>query len=420
MRIIGKYKYNFGMKKFSLLFVCLLLASNLLAQKNPAALKNLVKAGGKVTAVDVAKVEATALERTVKKALEPVITTSYGTMSVTAYFHRMGNMEFWTPPISIPSPDIKPFKPAYGSQKRTREWLIDQLTPNGFKPQILETMSYEELDELLTTYAVFSNATVCKQDNIEDSWTRDDKEMLPIFMAPNKWNANKLTQWALKQPDFYLRNYLPLDYNVPFHPDVKSLRILLISDDSAIKARIITALHSYNNIDVDMNAAIGLATKRLENTETKYDIIVTDVVVPGGKRDRGAYDVGMYVWNKKLDIPVVALSRQPLNSDKLILSNIVGQALYLQSIEDTHRFFNYLSNIVATGKAYPNDLPALLYYKQKLKELDLAIEQSPDDQFLYEQRSNVRRILGDKKGARSDAKKAEELFYSTHSVPPKD
>ena len=196
------------MKKFSLLFVCLLLASNLLAQKNPAALKNLVKAGGKVTAVDVAKVEATVLERTVKKALEPVITTSYGTMSVTAYFHRMGNMEFWTPPISIPSPDIKPFKPAYGSQKRTREWLIDQLTPNGFKPQILETMSYEELDELLTTYTVFSNATVCKQDNIEDSWTRDDKEMLPIFMVPNKWNANKLTQWALKQPDFYLRNYL--------------------------------------------------------------------------------------------------------------------------------------------------------------------------------------------------------------------
>ena len=379
-----------------------------------AALKNLVKAGGKAAAVNVSKVEVTALKQTIKKALEPVITTPYGTMSVTAYFHRMGNMEFWTPPVPIPSPEVKPFKPVYGSQKRTREWLIDQLISKNFKPQVLETMIYEELDELLLTYTVFSNATVYKRDNIEDAWTRDDKEMLPILMTLNKQNSDQLTQWVLKQPDYYLRNYLPLDYNVPFHPDVKSLRILLISDDSDIKAYIRTALHSYNNIDVDMNPHIGLATKLLENTETKYDIIVTDYVVPGGKRDRGAYDVGMYVWNKKLNIPVVVLSLQPAGSIRLILNNIVGQSFYVQSVEDAHRFFNYLSNIVATGKAYPNDLPALLYYKQKLKELDLAIEQSPDDQFLYEQRSNVRRILGDKEGAKADGKKAEDLFYSQH------
>ena len=376
------------MRRFFLCVSYLLLAPGLWAQgSNLAALKNLVKAGGKAAAVNVSKVEVTALKQTIKKALEPVITTPYGTMSVTAYFHRMGNMEFW---------------------------IIDQLISKNFKPQVLETMIYEELDELLLTYTVFSNATVYKRDNIEDAWTRDDKEMLPILMTLNKQNSDQLTQWVLKQPDYYLRNYLPLDYNVPFHPDVKSLRILLISDDSDIKAYIRTALHSYNNIDVDMNPHIGLATKLLENTETKYDIIVTDYVVPGGKRDRGAYDVGMYVWNKKLNIPVVVLSLQPAGSIRLILNNIVGQSFYVQSVEDAHRFFNYLSNIVATGKAYPNDLPALLYYKQKLKELDLAIEQSPDDQFLYEQRSNVRRILGDKEGAKADGKKAEDLFYSQH------
>lgn len=400
------------------LLVCLLFTSCLWAQ-SPAALKNLVKGGGKATAVNVAKVEATALEQTVKQALEPVITTSYGPMSVTAYFHRMGNMEFWEPPVEI-QPTATRTKTIITAPVRSRESILLELSALHITPQHPETWTNAELDEFLTTYKVFSNANTYKKDNIEDAWTRDDKKMLPILMGFNPRNKDKLIHWALKQPDFYLRNYMPLDYNVPFHPDVKSLRILLISDDIDIKALIGTAQLYYNHIDVDMEWHIDLGTKLLENPETKYDIIVTDFSVRGGLRERGAYEVGMYVWNHKLNIPVIVLSKNEAHREKLILNNIVGQAIYVQSIEDSHRLFNYLSNIVATGKAYPNDLPAVLVYKQRLKELDLAIAQDPANQHLYEQRSNVRRILGDKKGAKADDKKAEELFYSTHSAPPKD
>ena len=396
------------MRRFFLLLVCLLFTPGVWAQ----ALKNLTKVG-RSAAVNVSKIEVTALERSVKKAMEPLITTPYGTMSVTAYFHRMGNMEFWTPPKPVPLPEVRPFKPAYGSEKRSREWLTQQLTAREFLPEVLETMSYAQLEDLYTTYEVSSNITACKPTGMEESLTRNDNVYMNYVKNPRS-SRDKLSQWAFGQPDYHLGNYLPLDYQQPFHPNVKSLRILLISDDYGIVRRIRTAEDKMENIHIDAVGHIDIGIKHLENPETKYDIIVTDFFVPGGKYGRGAYDVGMYVWNKKLNIPVILLSKAEEGDSQAMIHNIVGQFPYLETIDDAHRLFNYLSNMVATGKAFPSEMPPLLHLQTKLKELDMAIEQDPVNWDLYAQRSNVRRILGDKKGALEDSKKSNELFHSTH------
>lgn len=377
------------------------------------AQKNLMKGAAKAVSSKASASLGAQVERQLaKQALEPIITTSYGT-SVTAYFHRLGNMEFWTPPTSsISNPEFKPFKPAYGSEKRTREWLTQQLTARGFLQEVLENMSYAQLEDLYITYKVFSNTTKYKNTTGKKAQTRDDYNILPLVMNRTPENMDKLNRWALTQPDYYLGNYLSTGYQQSFHPDIKSLRILVISNDFDATHLIRTAQDSYNNIDIDMYGHINLATKRLESTKTKYDIIVTDFFIPGGEHERGAYDVGIYVWNKKLNIPVILLTQAYVGPNQAIMHNIIGQFPYLQTIDDARRLFNYLSNIVATGKAYPNELPPLLHFKQRLKELNLAIEQDPNNRYLYEQRRNIRRILGDKKGARTDDKKAEELFYS--------
>ncbi|MBR4356179.1 MAG: hypothetical protein IKP96_06430, partial [Elusimicrobiaceae bacterium] len=378
---------------YLLIIVCLIFPLGLHAQNLPKALSRV----GKATSQEIR-------------------------VSVAGYFHQLGSSKLAEREAAIPplvAPDLRrKVRAALPPPKRSLESLQLEANAWGVSEDELKKMTREELEGLVTTYQVFFKIVKMPQQIAkkelsaeQNSFTRNDEIFMPGIA---KKQRPQIIPWEFQQPDFFLGNYLPLDYNEPFHPSVKSLRILLISDDFDIISRIRNAEYKMENIHIDIEERVDIGTKHLQDPETKYDIIVTDFAVPGGQFDRGAYDVGMYVWNKKLNIPVILLTKADVGLVSALMHNIVGQYPYLQTVNDAHQFFNYLSNIVATGKAYPNELPPLLYYKQRLKELDRAIKQDPDNRYLYEQRGNVRRILGDLKGASADREKSEELFYSKH------
>ncbi len=321
------------MKRISVLFVCWLAASGLWAQSS-VALKQLPKATK--AAVNIQEIE-----------------NACTNLSQIAYFHRWGNMEFWYDAFEI--------KPAFTSSKvitsqpfLPRKSILRQLSALQIMPQNPESWTRQDLEELLITYTVFSNAENYDQETPGEFLTREDS-MIPVLMSKNTDSNQKLNQWALTQPDFYLTNYRPRDYQQPFHPGVKSLRILLVSNDDNIINLVLSGRTLHNNIQIDFEDNINSGISFLEEPGAKYDVIVTDFAVPGGERNRGGYEMGMYAWNKKLNIPVIILSKEPLIPTHLILHNIVGQSFYLNGPVDVNRFFNYLSNIVATGKAYPTE-----------------------------------------------------------------
>ena len=237
--------------------------------------------------------------------------------------------------------------------KRTRESLELELNANGILPRDFETYTNVQLEELLKSYKA-KKAQVDLLEKLKTttpvsdratSWSRNDE----LFIMND---AKQIWKWAENQPDFYEDNYWPDNYQEPFNPELTSLRVLLISDDNDI----ISLFSHYSQEGKDITVVHGgqsssAGISHLKNSDEKYDIIVTDFTLTD---IRGGFDVSRYVWNNELDIPVVLLSKDPMGSSKLLLHNFVGQVPYPVFPEQYDAVFNYLSNIVATGKAYPN------------------------------------------------------------------
>lgn len=186
----------------------------------------------------------------------------------------------------------------------------------------------------------------------KNAWSRNDKLLLPS----GKEEAQDLWKWAKSQPDFYEDNYILAArrgvYEEPFHPDVKSMRVPLVSDDEEVIARLKVAAKARGNITIDVARTMPRATNCLQ--ETKYDIIATDFILPD---DRNGYEVGMHVWNSQLNIPVVAISMATISPTRGLLFNLVGQSPYPVDNDDVDNddadaALRYLSHIAATGRAF--------------------------------------------------------------------
>ncbi len=180
----------------------------------------------------------------------------------------------------------------------------------------------------------------------ENAFSRND-ELLHHFGAKER---QKLWKWAESQPDFYEDNYILSAcagvYIEPFHPDVKSMRVLLVSDDDDAIVRLRKAAKARGNITIDVVDRVSGVAKRLE--QTNYDIVATDFVLPAFE---DGYQVGMYVWNNKLNIPVVAIAKTEIGPARGLLFNLVGQAPYPNDAEQADAALRYLSHIAATGRA---------------------------------------------------------------------
>ena len=165
-------------------------------EKNPAALKKVTKAVRNVPQLE------NAVEAAVKAAANDAVRAVAGEMSTAAYFHRLGNMEFYRSPSG-----------------QSLEQLEQAARALGMTEYNVKNWPTHELEEFVTTATVFSNvAKQCDLPTGEESLTRDDVNALPLFM---EHRYVEFVQWVNSQPDFYEDNYVPLNYREKFHPDVK-------------------------------------------------------------------------------------------------------------------------------------------------------------------------------------------------------
>lgn len=273
------------------------------------------------------------------------------TVSVLGYFHRAGNMEFWQPPVAPTRPN-PPQSRQTSFTKRSRESLELELSARGFESWRLKDYSRDEMEKLLSSYGAFKAA--------EEVHSRYETEPEGETFAER---SKRLKRWAETQPDYFKENYLDYDevaeeyedwrvyshYTAPFHPAVESLRILLVRDSIDGVFSLYNAVKQFHpEVLIYRADSVEQALEKLAHNY--YDIILTDFVL--GEHHNG-FEISMYVWNKKLNIPVVSYSTTPMDPHVLLKYNIVGEIPLVFSPEEGERALSYLSNVAVTGRAYP-------------------------------------------------------------------
>ena len=256
------------------------------------------------------------------------------TVSVEGYFHRLGNGETWNMPDYALEQHITRHvqNQVY---KRSLESLQLEAQALGLHPLNLETYSRDELENFIHTYHALKSA-----------------QAVPGRPQAGE-RANALHRWTFS-PTFVKENYIDeswnhdyIDYTVPFHPSVKTLRILVVRDSVSGMKELFDAAKKHPGVTIKWRMDIPSALEKLDKEQ--YDVVLADFILG----DKTSFEIGMYVWNKKLGIPVICYSAEYIDPEALFRHNIVGQVPVVHEEAWGELLFNYLSNIVATGRAYP-------------------------------------------------------------------
>ena len=327
--------------------------------KNPSRIFHL-RQPGRISGVSVSPL-SNSVERAAAAAQVP--------MSTTALFHRMGNMEFWRPPVSVPSLEVAP-RPAFGSAKRSRESLELEATSYGMPDYVAEKMSRDELQEWLGTYLSFRNITKGITSR------REQTQNLPVtnfrrradVVAGNIEELITAQKWAESQPDYFEENYVR-DIDQRFNEDYKPftvpenapykdkpLRILVVNDDSWGYSRIYDSREAGEWEDESVSLLYrdtsAQAKRLLEHFPQRVDVILLDLAQADSWM-HSRLEVPMYVYNHHLNIPVISFSNESAGNTWLLSYNIVGQYPPVITGDGMPELIAYLKNIVYTGRARP-------------------------------------------------------------------
>ncbi len=153
-------------------------------------------------------------------------------------------------------------------------------------------------------------------------------------------------RWAKAQPDFIEQNYMVTDYYEPFNPSVQQLRVLVINDSQKIIDPLLDFAAHNSRITVEYVDSVAAAFPLLRG-RPRYDIVLTDYVTHAGN----AQELGMWALKEKIKIPIVFFSNAGGTASWLYSYNLAGS---IGTSQPARMVLNYASNLVATGKAYPN------------------------------------------------------------------
>ena len=330
------------MKKYTLFILQLFLVVSLLGTSayggGPRPRKNASS-----------RVQSRAISAQVNKQLRKATleTTAKPKISVTGYFHRLSDGKWADLEASVPPLKPAEKKPVPAFYKRSRESLELELSALGFQ---VENYSRDDMENLLASYQAFTAAkdVYSRYETTLDGTGANFMEVLA-----------RMKNWAESQPDYFEENYLDSEgvdaaitdysqYKEPFNPQVKTLRILVVRDGSNGVRVLKDAAWGNNNIIIDHVDFVSTAMEKLKYHH--YDIVLTDYVLMDGN----GFEVSMYVWNKKLNIPVISYSAAPMNPHLLLKYNIVGAIPVATFSDEAEAALNYLSNVAATGRACPS------------------------------------------------------------------
>ncbi|WP_428048530.1 response regulator [Candidatus Avelusimicrobium caledoniensis] len=259
-------------------------------------------------------------------------------VSVAGYFHLLGSGKIAEPVIHFPAPEVP--KKIVPSPMRSLESLQLEATALGLDERHLATYTRQDLNDFINSYKAMETT----------------KEVRSRFEQGEFENTieglHALYDWAKLQPDFVEGNYIPprlmgIEYEAPFYP-VRQLRILIVRDESSGWRELMELSKEHPGMLVDRTHDVSEAFELLNTIS--YDIVLADFTLG----NRNGLEVSMYVWNKKLHIPVICYSCEPYSKYTLFKYNMVGQIPVAYDMDEAERVLNYLSNMVATGKAYQN------------------------------------------------------------------
>ena len=218
----------------------------------------------------------------------------------------------------------------------SREILQMQARGLGIPAENIEHASRSELWLLISLYETMakSGEIVSRYDEFAQS-------------AGEKKSSLAVAQWARKQPDFVKENYVYEEYYEPFNEAVTQLRILIINDNKRYLEPLLDMAVQDSRIKVDVVDSVVAAFPALKTKRSKYDVVLTDYYTHAGN----ALELSMWAYKNGIKTPIVFFSNAEGSASYLYSYNIAGRIGLKQPARSV---VNYLSNLVATGKAYPN------------------------------------------------------------------
>ncbi len=268
-------------------------------------------------------------------------------VSVVGYFHREGNMEFWEPSqVSVPALERK----VVAATRRPLESLRLEAHALGMPDYNVKSYSREQLEEWINSYRAFKRA---EQTSVADEIKN---HLILVFDEKN-----------------YIENWEEYAQNV--HPNVPAPRVLVVHDDVVKKELLdrfaggddrmydIMKKHFsrnkaisplFDNPDIpgewEYVTRVSEALKKISQSEKPYDIILTDFVLLG---DETGFDLAQWVYDQHISTPVILFSQNGGDAESLFARHIVGRVEVPDSLRSVQQLFNYLTNVIATGHAYP-------------------------------------------------------------------
>lgn len=270
--------------------------------------------------------------------------------SVVANFH-------WQTREDISAPEVTgdPYRRALDqgerpapvkSFKRSMESLLIEGQTDGILPRNWQTLSRQELEDFIRTVRQMQE----KIENIRFRmyWKKFavQAELAGENMIKGSYDY-EAEVWAQKQPDFFEDNFISSinSYDEPFNKQVNFLRILVVNDDIHLLARYVEAQNE--RVMVEGVSSVLEAVTKLQENPNAYNIIFTDYHLT----DATARKLSSYVLTEGLNIPVIALANAEALPSWWYNIGMDGSLPH----QEAEKIYNYASNIVATGRAFPNN-----------------------------------------------------------------
>lgn len=268
----------------------------------------------------------------------PGITPTAPGVSVAGYFHLLGSGKIAEPVIHFPAPEVP--KKIVPSPIRSLESLQLEASALGLDERHLATYTRQDLSEFINSYYAMKNT-----QEVSSRFESDAKGL------NYEWEMRK---WAQAQPEFIEENYVfptfEFDYKEPFYP-VEKMNILVVRDENSGYEELVHAAKNHPGVAVTVDRAASVPEALELLATNSYDVVLVDFTLP---EKRNGFEVAMHIWNKKLNIPVICYSVEGWNPALLLSYNMVGQIPVAYENEEGEGVLSYLSNMIATGKAYPD------------------------------------------------------------------
>lgn len=314
---------------------------------------------------------------------------------VIRFFHQLGNEGGTLGPRALGDPyrraaDLS-WKPDLRKSSTEDTYLVPfeslvlQAQAEGILPHHWNSMSRSELEDWITT--VHQAQASSKQKTVADLINQyfplkevpPSGDLPPLTTQELRQKARQIEgqsnlpedfvgrsvsleteNWARTQPAFIEENFVYDKYTEPWNENVTHLRVLMVNDLPHLMTPFQEFAAQDERITLDVAFGGEEAVAKLQQNPGKYDIVMTDYHMPQGLGTIiSMYVTERYFMELKANIPP---KEQQYNFPVVVLAYANGMPSWwfkygmcgrIEIGQGPQAAFNFASNIVATGRAFP-------------------------------------------------------------------